>query len=316
MTGVSPSSSTTARDPAYFRGVALVLVAGVFMSFGGIGVRLIEAAGGWHILFYRSLFVIAVIAVALARRNSGGPQGGPQGGLRGAFRAAGWPAVIAGLSLSVAFSGFIFSLIHTTVANTLFVLAAAPFMAAILGLLVLGEAVRRATWLAMAGALAGVGIMVREGFAIGSPLGDLTALLAALGFAGFTVALRWGKTRDMRPAVCWAAAFTAIAASAMISADGTGFAISARDLGLCAVMGAVQIGAGLSIYTIGSRHLPAAELTLLSLTEVVLGPIWVWFGIGEVPSPVTLLGGAIVLGAIVGHALSGLRRWRPPLGAV
>ncbi len=200
MTGVSPSSSTTARDPAYFRGVALVLVAGAFMSLGGIGVRLIEAAGGWHILFYRSLFVIAALGAVLAWRKSGGSQSG----LGGAFRAAGLPAVFAGLSLSVAFSGFIFSLIHTTVANTLFVMAASPFLAAILGLLVLGEAVRRATWLAMAVALAGVGFMVGEGFAIGSPLGDLTALLAALGFAGFTVALRWGKTRDMRPAVCWA----------------------------------------------------------------------------------------------------------------
>ncbi len=81
-------------------------------------------------------------------------------------------------------------------------------------------------------------------------------------------------------------------------------------------MGAVQIGAGLLVYTAGSRHLPAAELALLALTEVVLGPVWVWLGIGETPSLATLLGGAIVLGAIVGNALSGLRRWRPPIGAV
>jgi drug/metabolite transporter (DMT)-like permease len=223
---------------------------------------------------------------------------------------------MAGLSLSIAFCGFIFSLGYTTVANTLFVLAAAPFLAAALGLVVLGESVRRATWLAMVVALVGVGAMVWEGFVRGNPLGDLTALLAALGFAGFTVALRWGKTRDMRPAVCWAALFTAFAAGVAIPSSGGGFAISAWDLGLCAIMGMVQIGAGLLIYTAGSRHLPAAELALLALTEVVLGPIWVWLGIGETPSLATLLGGAIVLGAIAGNALSGLRRWRPPIGAV
>jgi drug/metabolite transporter (DMT)-like permease len=279
------------------------------MSMGGIGVRLIESAGAWQILFYRSLALIATLLVVLSYRNRGNPLG--------AIRGAGLAAVVAGSCLSVAFSGFIFSLSYTTVANTLFVLAAAPFLAAALGLLVLGEAVRRATWLAMAAALAGIGAMVWEGFARGNPLGDLTALLSALGFAGFTVALRWGKTRDMRPAVSWAALFTLAVAGLMIVLGGNGdFTISAWDLGLCAVMGAIQIGAGLLVYTAGSRHMPAAELALLALTEVVLGPIWVWLAIGETPSLATLLGGAIVLGAIAGNALSGLRRWRPPIGAV
>ena len=168
----------------------------------------------------------------------------------------------------------------------------------------------------MSAALAGVAVMVGEGFATGSPFGNLSALLAALGFAGFTVALRRGKTRDMLPSVCLAAVFTALVAGVMVSAGAGGFAISARDLGLCAVMGAVQIGAGLTIYTAGSRHVPAAELALLSLSEVVLGPIWVWLGVGEVPSLATVIGGAVVLGAIVGHAASGLRRRRPPIGAV
>ncbi len=289
--------------------MTLVVLAGLLMSIGGIGVRLIESADAWQILFYRSLALIATLLVVLGIRN--------RGALLGTFRAAGAPAVVAGLCLSFAFCGFIFSLGYTTVANTLFVLAAAPFLAAVLGLLVLGEAVRRATWLAMATALAGIGVMVWEGFAGGNPLGNLTALVAAFGFAGFTVALRWGKTRDMRPAVCWAALFTLGVAGLMIVLGGTGdFAISAWDLGLCVVMGAVQVGAGLLVYTAGSRHLPAAELALLALTEVVLGPIWVWLGIGETPSPATLLGGAIVFGAIAGNALSGLRRWRPPIGAV
>ena len=295
----------------YYRGVALVLAAGVFLSIGGIGVRLIEAADEWQILFYRSLALIVTLLAVLAVRN----RGALPGALPGAFRTAGAPAVAGGLCLSFGFAGFIFSLTHTSVANTLFLLSVSPFLAALLGRFVLGEGVRRTTWLAMSAALAGVAVMVGEGFATGSPFGNLSALLAALGFAGFTVALRRGKTRDMLPSVCLAAVFTALVAGVMVSAGVGGFAISARDLGLCAVMGAVQIGAGLTIYTAGSRHVPAAELALLSLSEVVLGPIWVWLGVGEVPSVATVIGGAIVLGAIVGHAASGLRRWRPPIGA-
>ena len=305
----SPANAAPARSAPYYRGVALVLAAGVFLSIGGIGVRLVEAAAEWQILFYRSLALLITLLALLAYRN--------RGALPGAFRRAGAAAVAGGLCLSFGFVGFIFSLTHTSVANTLFLLSVSPFLAALLGRALLGEGVRRATWLAMGAALAGVAIMVGEGFATGSLFGDLSALLAALGFAGFTVALRRGKTRDMLPSVCLAAVFTALVAGVMVAPGGAGgFAISARDLGLCAAMGAVQIGAGLTIYTAGSRHVPAAELALLSLSEVVLGPIWVWLGVGEIPSLATVIGGAVVLGAIVGHAASGLRRWRPPIGAV
>jgi drug/metabolite transporter (DMT)-like permease len=306
MTTASPPSAVPVRAAPYYRGVALVLLAGVFLSIGGLGVRLIEAASEWQILFYRSLALVPTLLAVLAWRN--------RGGLLGAFRRAGVPALIGGLCLSVSFSGFIFSLTHTTVANTLFLLSASPFLAAVLGWLVLGEGVRRATWLAIAAAMVGIGTMVGEGLAVGGLFGDVTALMAALGFAGFTVALRWGKTRDMLPAVCLAALFTAVLAALMTEARAGSFALSARDLGLCVGMGAVQIGVGLTVYTAGSRDLPAAELTLLSLSEVVLGPIWVWLGVGELPSLATVVGGAVLLGAIVGHALSGLRRWRPPIG--
>ncbi len=121
MTVTVPPPGHPARDPNYFRGMALVVVAGALMSLGGIGVRLIESAGAWQILFYRSLALIATLLVVLAIRN--------RGGLLGAFRAAGMPAVVAGLCLSIAFSGFIFSLGYTTVANTLFLLAASPCLA-------------------------------------------------------------------------------------------------------------------------------------------------------------------------------------------
>jgi DME family drug/metabolite transporter len=92
--------------------------------------------------------------------------------------------------------------------------------------------------------------------------------------------------------------------------------LTPRDLALCAVMGAAQVGCGLALFTLGARHVPVAELTLLSLTELALAPIWVWLALGEVPSGYTLIGGAIIVTAIVFHALSGTRRRRTPLPMV
>jgi drug/metabolite transporter (DMT)-like permease len=308
MTEAPRATLAQSRDPLYLRGVALVLLAGGFLSIAGIIVRSVEAASEWQILFYRSLALAITLLVVIAWRS--------RGQVSRAFRTAGLPALAGGLCLSAGFTGYIFSLTHTTVANAMFLLSASPFLAAVLGWVVLGEGVRRATWAAMAVAILGVGVMVVEGFATGRLAGNVMALAAAVGFAGFTVALRRGRGADMLPAVCLAAVFAAAFSGAMAVAGPQGLAMSRLDLLLSVSLGVVQLGAGLTLYTAGSRHVPAAELALLSLTEVVLGPVWVWLGIGEVPSGLTLLGGGIVLAAIAGHALSGLRRPRPPLAAV
>lgn len=296
------------RDLVSLRGYGLVLLAGVFWSAGGIIVRQIEAANEWQILFYRSITLAVTMLILLAARN--------RSAVMTTFRDVGATGIVAGLCLAAGSISFIFSLTHTTVANTLFMISTSPFMAAILGRILLGEEVRRATWVTMSAAVLGIAVMVGEGAATGGLFGDLTGFGAALAFAGFTVALRRGRTVEMLPAVCLAGVFIALAAGIMAIPIGYGLEISAHDLLLCAIYGAVVFGCGLIIFTIGSRYVTAAELTLLSLTEVVLGPIWVWFGIGEVPSRMTLLGGAIVLAAIVGQALIGMRRRHPPIGAV
>jgi len=175
--------------------------------------------------------------------------------------------------------------------------------------------VRRITLVCMLVSMAGIAVMVAEGIAVGTLSGNLFALGAATGFAAFSVTLRAGRAVDMTPAVCWAGVWGALLGAVMLTVSGRGFAISAHDLALCAIMGWVQVGLGLILYTIGSRHVQAAELTLLSLTEVVLGPVLVWLGVGEVPGPLTVVGGVIVLGAITAQALSGIRR-RPPMGVV
>jgi drug/metabolite transporter (DMT)-like permease len=306
-------SATPHPEAAAFRGVVLVLLAGVFWSTGGLLVRLIEAAGVWQILFYRSLSLALFLVLVLWLRN--------WGALLGAFRAAGVAGLVAGLCLVMAFCGFIFALVHTTVASALFLLSAAPFGAAALGWALLGEAVHRRTWLAMGLAVIGIGIMVSADLDTGRMAGNLAALVAATGFAGFTVALRWGRASDMLPAVCNGATVTAILALLFCLfgeawGGGQGLAVSLRDFTLSSLMGVAQIGCGMVLYILGSRQVPAAELTLLSLSEVVLGPIWVWLWIGEVASGRSLLGGAIVLLAVAAMALGARRRRRPPVGLV
>ena len=293
------ASAIAYRGMAHVRGVVLVLVAGGFLSIGGLVIRLIEAADEWQILFYRSIALVATLLAVLAVRQ--------RAGLWASFRAIGAAGLVAAVCISGGFIGFIFSITHTTVANALFLLSAAPFFTAILAWSMLGERVPPVTWAAIGGAVVGVGVMVGEGIVVGGLFGDLMALTAALCFAGFTVALRRGRSVDMLPAVCLGGAMTAVLGG-VVAGAGPGLAISGTDLVLCVVMGAVQIGCGLTIFTLGSRYLPAAELTLLSLSEVVLGPIWVWLAMGEVPTGLTLLGGAVLLAAIAGQALASMRR--------
>jgi drug/metabolite transporter (DMT)-like permease len=305
---MSESGASTADTAALLRGRILVLVAGAGMSLGGLFIRSIEAADEWQILFWRSIGLAAALLLLIAFRS--------KGKLAAAFRGAGRAALLAGLCLAAGFTCFIFSMTHTTVANTLFLLSAGPFIAAILARLLLGEAVRQATWIAMGAAALGVAVMVGDGVAAGDPFGDLTALGAATGFAGYAVALRGGRGADMMPATCLAGLIGVLIAGLAIAAGSSGFAVTAPDLALCLVYGALAIGGSLAIYTVGSRHVPAAELMLLALTEVVLGPIWVWLAFSERPSLPTLGGGAILLLAITGQALSGMRRRPPPIGVV
>jgi drug/metabolite transporter, DME family len=306
--GARLGPQTGARaDPDYARGVVLVALAGVFWSIGGLLIRLIEAADAWQIVLFRALALALTLTVIVALRHPGR--------LVRAFRDAGWNGIAAGVLLSGGFIGFVLALHHTTVANATFMLGASPFLAALLGRLVLGETLRRATVLAMMAALAGILIMVGGGLVLGTIRGNLLALGASFSFAIFSVLLRRGREHDMLPCVAIAGAASALIALPVVLAGAPSLAdallLSPRDLALCAVMGAVQVGGGLTVFTLGARHVPVAELTLLSLTELALAPIWVWLAIGEVPSGYTLIGGAIIVAAITAQALSGARRRRP-----
>lgn len=304
-----PDSPTTFEDDAaYRRGRVLVMLSGLFFSIGGVLVRLIETAGELQIIFYRSSVLVVTILGFMALRNRMSMAAG--------FRAVGATGVVGALFLAFTFIGFIFSLKHTTVANTLLLMSTASFMVAILSRIVLGERVSHGTWAAMIAASLGVAAMVGEGFVVGNLYGDLWALGVALGYACYTVALRRGKMIDMIPSVCLAGIFGAIISGVIAAAVGQSLTISGHDLLICVIIGVAQLGCGLIMFTLGSRHVPAAELILLALTEVVLAPIWVGLVVGEVPSRITIIGGGILLVAITGQALSGMLRPRPPIGVV
>ena len=143
--------------------------------------------------------------------------------------------------------------------------------------------------------------------------GSLAALGSAFGFAIFTVALRWGRTGEMLPAVFLSGLFAIIITLVICVSLQLPLSLSPNDGVISTGMGVFQVGAGLILYTLGSRSLPAAELALLSLAEVLLGPIWVWLFLGETASLNTLIGGMVLLAAIAGNALSGKRRKPPPI---
>ena len=291
----------------YARGVLLVVLAGLLWSFMGLAVRHIETAGTWAILFWRSAGMVPVLLAFIAWRSGGHPLD--------RLRRVGLAGVLGALGLVLAFAGAIYALQATTVANAVFLFAASPFMAALLGWIILREPVRPATWAAIAVAGVGMFVMVRDGLAGGETAGNLAALLSAFGFAAFTLTLRWGRLEDMMPAVVLGGLFSMAVAVVVLGVRAEVLAVPAQDIVISVAMGAGMLATGMALYTLGSRVVPAAELTLLSMVEVLLAPVWVWLALGETASAGTFLGGGILLVAIAGNALSGLRRKpvAPPL---
>lgn len=292
---------------AHKYGLLFVFSAGVLWSTVGLGIRMIEDAVVWQILLYRSISMSLFLYLVIRVRSGESPFV--------QIRRTGFPAVVAGLALVAAYSGGIYAIQNTSVANAMLLFATAPFMAAVLGWLILRERVRVATWIAITIALCGIAIMVSDKSGEVAIFGSLAALGSALGFAVFTVALRWGRTGEMLPSVFLSGIFAFVITLGICQLLGLSLALSVRDGSVAMGMGVFQVGAGLILYTLGSRSLPAAELALLSLAEVLLGPIWVWLFLNETASTNTLIGGAVLLIAIVGNAVSGKRRKPPPITA-
>lgn len=273
-----------------------ILLSATLNSFGGLFVRSVESASIYQVIFYRSLALsvsVTIVLLLIHRRDA----------IKEFLSIGSW-GFAGGLLYCDATIFFVLSLSHTTIANTLFVLSAVPFFTALLGWIFIREAVALVTWCAMLVAAAGIAIMLGDGWLTGQVFGNVLAIASAFCFSGFIVVLRAKRATDMMPTICVGSAIAALGGASMTRFD---FAVVPGDLLLCVVWGAVFSCLALFLFISGSRHVRGADLSVLVLIEYILGPIWVWLAIGEVPSSLTLVGGSLVLAAVLGRALIGLR---------
>ncbi len=281
-------------------GILLVVLAGTFWSTSGLFVRAMEAVDAWQLLFYRSLSVTVFAFAYLYWLR--------RGEAFALLKEGFWVSLLGGFFLMIASAGFIFALFYTSVANAVFMIATGPFMTAILARVLLKEPIKRATWLAMVIAGAGVVYMVSGATEGGRLLGNVMAFVSIAGFACYAVLLRSVSTRhrhrETLPILVYGGLWSAAVGLVMLDTP----VVPLRDFGLCILMGLVQIVLGMVLFLKGASRVSATELSLLSMTEVVLGPVWVWLAFSEVPEEKTLIGGAMIILAVGLRALSGLRR--------
>ncbi|MEX1206896.1 MAG: DMT family transporter [Dongiaceae bacterium] len=305
MIGLAQPATATEHDAAsHRRGLALVAVAALLWSTGGLIVRSLDAADVWTTVFWRSVFAALFLVLFIAARDrSKAVQ---------AFRAMGFPSLVVGVCFATASIGLVVALNLTTVANTLIIFSTSPLIAAVLGRVLLGERVRGRSWVVMTAALLGIAVMVSDSFARGSVAGDLIAFVVAGAAAVATVTIRKNRDVRMTPATCLAAVIAALLALPLAAP----LSVTGADFGLLFVFGAIQLGAGLALFVTGARLAPAAEVALISVLEPILGPVWVWAFLGENPGTFALIGGGIVLSALAIHTALDLRAARPILPAV
>jgi len=280
-------------------GFWLVTAAALCWSSGGLIARL-AGTDAWTTVFWRSVFCAVFLSVAVAIMQ--------RGQLTRIIRETGWPGLLMAACFATASTAFIMALSRTSVANTLIIQSLSPFIAGLLGWLCLGERVRRRTWTAMGVALIGTVIMLWGSPGAGSRIGDVLALVTATAFAAATVVVRWHRRVQMPAAAALAAALAGLFAIG----QATPSAASGRDLVLLALFGIGQLGVGMLLFTAGARLIPVAEASLIGVLECMLGPLWVWLAIGERPGLFALIGGAVILSALVAHTAADLTRPRRP----
>ena len=214
-----------------------------------------------------------------------------------AFRSMGRSGVAMAVFLAISSGTFLLALNHTTVANVLFMQAAAPMMAALLGWALLSERIDGRTWVALALAGAGVVLMAAGSFDAGAAAVGLPFLMTA-SFAAVIVIARHRRDVSMMPATCASQVLVVLACLPFVALGSA----SDSDWAILAALGVGQMGLGLAFLTIGARLIPPAQVAVISLLEVVLGPLWVWLAYEERPSLATFLGGLVVVSAVVVQA--------------
>jgi drug/metabolite transporter, DME family len=279
--------------------IPVVLLAGVVWSFGPYVVRQMDQPNlvAWQYLFTRGLVIFLLLNIYLFFEEG-------KKFYKNYFKI-GISGIIGGIGLGCAMITFIWSITNTTAAITLLCLAAMPFITALLGFLFLKEKISLSVWIAIIFASAGVGIMSFESVNLGSVTGLLFGLTSALGFSIFSVTLRWRKETPKFTTVAFAGLFCCLFSFIIIVSNDLNFLSSSKNSSLFALHGTL-VSLGMILYSTGSKYLPAAELTLLSLLEVIGGIFWVWIpvlGINEIPSSNTIIGGFLIFVAIIYYSL-------------
>jgi drug/metabolite transporter (DMT)-like permease len=273
----------------------MLLVAGAatLWSTGGLIARLVTT-DAWTTTMWRSLFSAAflLLVVGLVRRQ----------GVLAQWRAVGGPGLVIAACMAAASTCFILALARTSVANVLILMSVGPWVAGLLGWVLLGERVLLRTWLTMGLALGGVVIMVSDSYGAGRLSGDALAIAMASVFAIATVLVRRHPEIQMTPAASLSAVIAGLAVLPMASP----LATVPRDLALLALFGVGQFGAGFLLFIAGARLIPVAQTSLIGMLEVVLGPLWVWLVIGEAIGVRAMIGGLVILTALVLHTLLAL----------
>jgi drug/metabolite transporter (DMT)-like permease len=267
------------------RGQLFVALAAVAWSTAGVLQRQLSVGTSTQ-LAWRAVFAAIALAGFVAIRNrSRAPA---------AIRSIGIAGVGVAVCLAVASGSFIVALNHASVANVLFLQAGAPVAAALLAWIALGESISVRALVAMGVAMLGVVLMV-GGPGSGGAVGIAASLVMTLAFAVGIVITRFRREVSMAPAVCLSQVLLVLA----VGPFGQLGSATAHDLGFLALMGVGQMGLGLAFMTVGARLIPAAEAALITLLEVVLGPIWVWMALGERPALIAVVGGLVVILAVV-----------------
>ncbi len=279
--------------------ILIVLLAGTFWSLGPCVVRHIDQPQlvPWQYLFTRGIVIFILLNIYLFLNEGLG--------FYKNYLKIGISGIIGGVGLGTAMITFIWSITNTTAAVTLLCLAAMPFITALLGFMFLRERISLTVWISIFVAAFGIFVMAIGNTEKNSLAGLIFGLASALGFSIFSVTLRWRKNTPKFTTVAIAGLFCFLFSSLMISINDLSFLSTSKNEALFATHGTL-VCSGLILYSIGSKNLPAADLTLLSLTEVIGGIFWVWLpwlGINEVPSTNTIIGGFFIFIAIFYYSL-------------
>ncbi len=268
-------------------GYILVFIGAVTLSFGGLIVKSFEGATLWQILFWRSVFFCLVITIFLSityKRQ-----------FLKSFIASGIPGFVGGIILGFGFFGYVFAMYNTTVANANFIIQTQTLFLAIFGYIFLKEIISKITLASIILAISGIILMLGSSLSSGELLGNIIAFIMPISFAILIIIVRKYPSVDMVP-LQLVAGIVAMVIGYLVAGK---IDISMHDLFLGFLAGFFQVGLGFIFITIGARTTPSAVVGIIMMSEAIFGPLWAWIFINEQPTLIVLIGGSIVLFAVL-----------------